>query len=173
VSFTENAESVVPIQGFPQSSVGAPCPAVIATEHLLVLVFELEDQDLDGDDTTSVDAETDSYAERCAVIQFERPSIHKFGPPNDETFEGHRLARKGLRPYGAYEVMHSAWIQELEQLNAIHPLHNRERFLAGKRHFIITFHDSVFECVARGYSVKLASGPIKSLIAAYAAKINT
>jgi hypothetical protein len=98
------------------------------------------------------------------VVHFHRPTIHTLGPPNDETLHGHRLAKKGLQPYGAFEVINSEWIRLLEQMNSVHHRHDRERFLEGKRHFIITFHDSVFECIACGYEVEIHSGSIKELL---------
>lgn len=157
-------EKVVPLEGFPQSSIGAPCPAVIATEHSLTLIFFVEELDPDWDGTSVRVVGLDSSDEIGAVVQFERPSIHTLGPPNDEAFGGHRLAKKGLKPYGAFEVINSEWIQLLEKMNSVHHRHDRERFLKGKRHFIITFHDSVFECIAQNYDVNLMPGSVKNLL---------
>ncbi len=167
-----NSEKVVPLEDFPQSSIGAPCPAVIATEHSLILTFLLDDQDPEWDGTTVRVVGIDSSGEQCAVIHFERPTIHSLGPPNDEAFGGHHLAKKGLQPYGAFEVIHSEWIQQLEKMNSVHHRHDRKRFLEGKRHFIITFHDCIFECVARGYRIELTRGSIKQLLVAHAGNIN-
>lgn len=165
-----HSEKVVSLEGFPQSSIGAPCPAVIATEHSLALIFFVEEQDPAWDGTSVRVVGLETSGEIGAVIQFERPSIHTLGPPNDEAFGGHRLAKKGLEPYGAFEVINSEWIQLLEKMNSVHHRHNRERFLEGKRHFIITFHDSVFECVACSYGVKLMPGSVKDLLVSQAEK---
>ena len=164
-------KKVIFLEGFPQSSVGAPCPALIATEQSLVLIFFLEDEDPNRDGETVRGVSIDSPEEQCAAIYFDRPSIHSLGPPNDEAFGGHRLAKVGLHPYGAFEVINSEWTQLLEKMNSIHPRHDRELFLEGKRHFIITFHDSVFECVAHGYRVELMPGSIKDLLVSYAKEI--
>jgi hypothetical protein len=166
------SEKVVPLEDYPQSSIGAPCPAVIATAHSLILIFFLDDQDPERDGKKVRVVGIDSPEERCAVVHFQRPNIHSLGPPNDEAFGGHRLAKKGLQPYGAFEVINSEWIQLLEKMNSVHHLHDRKRYLEGKRHFIITFHDSVFECVARGYKVELMSGSIKELLVAHAGKVD-
>jgi hypothetical protein len=106
-----SSEKVVPLADFPQSSIGAPCPAVIATEHSLILIFFLEDRYPDWDGTTVRMVSIDSTEEQCAVIHFDGPSVHTLGPPNDEALSGHRLVKKGLQPYGAFEVIHSEWIQ--------------------------------------------------------------
>jgi hypothetical protein len=166
------SEKVVALEGFPQSSIGAPCPAVIATEHSLMLIFFLDDQDPEWNGTTVRVVGIDSTEEQCAVVHFLRPSIHSLGPPNDEAFGGHRLAKKGLEPYGAFEVLNSEWIQLLEKMNSVHHRHDRARYLEGKRHFIITFHDSVFECVARGYRVEQMSGSIRELLVALAGSVD-
>jgi hypothetical protein len=114
----------------------------------------------------------ESSKEPAAVISFDRPSIHTFGPPNDEAFSGHRLASKGLRPYGAFEILNSQWIRQLEKVNSVHPRHDPIRYMEGKRHFILTFHDSTFECVARSYSIAYARASIKELLAKHVGAIN-
>src|SRR5262245_63708733 len=67
--------------------------------------------------------------------------------PNDEAFAGHPLANRGLMPYGAFVIESSSWIRRLEQMNSAHPCHKPERFWA-RKHYVLTFHDSTFECVA-------------------------
>jgi len=163
------AEKVAPLEGFPQSSVGAPCPAIVATEHSLVVIFYVEEAEPTWDGTGVRMVGMDSSEELAATVTFERPSVHTFGPPNDEAFAGHRLASKGLQPYGAFEVQHSQWIQQLERMNSVHPRHDAKRYVQGKRHFILTFHDKTLECVAHGYSVALARASIKTLLAEHAA----
>ena len=39
----DDKDIVVPLQGVPQSSVGAPRPIVIADEYVVVLAYDLED----------------------------------------------------------------------------------------------------------------------------------
>ena len=79
--------------------------------------------------------------------------------PNDEAFAGHPLSSRGLRPYGAFEVHDSSWIHQLEHMNSVHPYHRRERYLQ-LRHFILSFHDSTFECVAPRYEITRHEGPL-------------
>jgi hypothetical protein len=85
------------------------------------------------------------------------------GGLNDEAFAGHPLYRRGLEdlPYGAGEVVGSAWVRELDAANAHGYLGGRanppadvvERVSppSGLRHFILEFHDSSFECIATGF----------------------
>lgn len=167
-----SAEKVVALEGFPQSSVGAPCPAIVATEHSLAVLFYVEEPDPNWDGTYVRMLGVESSGEPSAVVTFERPSIHTFGPPNDEAFAGHRLASKGLRPYGAFEILNSQWIRQLEKMNSVHPRHDPKMYMEGKRHFILTFHDTTFECVARGYSIELARASIKELLAKHVEAVN-
>lgn len=160
-----NSEKVVTLDDFPQSEAGAPCPALIATEGDLVIAFHRATPEL-WDRPLEERIDWQVAGESCAIVRFAHTTIHTFGPPNDEAFSGHRLAKKGLEPYGAFEVLNSEWIEQLEKMNSVHPMHTREWFMKGKRHFILTFHDSVFECVARGYTVELASGTVKDLLIA-------
>ena len=83
------------------------------------------------------------------ALEFSRCSISKFGYPNDEALGGHRLYEKGLGYYGFFEVLESEWIAELRQGNEV--VFPDFRAFPEGRHFIITFHDSTFECIASGF----------------------
>jgi len=45
------------------------------------------------------------------------------------------------------------------EMNRVHPHHSDEAFKE-YRHFIFYFHDTVFECVAKSYSLKIGEGSI-------------
>ena len=168
----KSPEQVITLEGFPQSSPGAPCPALFATEHSLAVVFHLYTPNPNWDGTSVRVIDVNSESEPIAVVTFDHPSIHTFGPPNDEAFSGHPLASKGLKPYGAFEVIHSRWIHQLEKMNSVHPCHNREKFLAGKRHFILTFHDSTFECIAHNYKIDYPKCTISQAIQSHVNTVN-
>ena len=102
--------------------------------------------------------------EPAAIVRFTLPRASSFGPPNDEAFAGHPLAARGLEPYGAFEVKQPSWIRALERMNAVHANHEPEHF-ARFRHFVFTFHDTTFECVATGYACEIATGPLTALVA--------
>ena len=166
----DDRDSVEVLAGFPQSSVGAPAPVVIASEHALFVAFYLERRDPNWDGTTCKVVTPDTSDEPVAVVRFSRAKVHYFGPPNDEAFSGHPLSERGLRPYGAFEVLSSSWIRALERMNSVHPYHRPEHF-AECRHFILTFHDSIFECVAHSFSVENSSGSLRSVAAGLAASL--
>lgn len=91
----------------------------------------------------------DSYG---AFVQFKNCLITKFGYPNDEALSGHPLFEAGLSCYGIFEVFNSPWIEDVR-------IQNRKSFpdfeFKGLRHFIFTFHDSTFECLAEDFVVEL------------------
>jgi hypothetical protein len=143
----------------PQSSVGAPCPLLIASEHSLALAYYVEESRLTAAwsaATIEPEAAGDSD-DLCAVVRFNRPYAHMFGPPNDEAFSGHPLAARGLSPYAVFEIEGSSWLQILVRMNSVHPYHRDASFSAYK-HFVFAFHDSTFECIAESFSVSLARG---------------
>jgi hypothetical protein len=143
-------DEVRPLPDVPQCDVGAPCPVVFGDEGLaIVAYFARRPRSRDTDDT--------------AFVHFRRCYAQTFGPPNDEAFDGHPLAARGLEPYGAFKVMNSSWLRGVEQMNAVHPDHRPELFRR-YHHYILSFHDSTFECLAHGYEVSVVEGPLPSLL---------
>jgi hypothetical protein len=88
----------------------------------------------------------DSPEEEVVVLRFGAVAALMLGSPNDEALDGHPLAARGLTAYGAFRVEQSSWVRRLEQMNRVHPQHSPESFLR-LQHFVLTFHDSTFECV--------------------------
>jgi hypothetical protein len=149
----------------PQSSVGAPCPAVMSGEHFVHLAYYLQETPAGWDGTFVRVVGEFSEDEPCALVRFLRPAAHMFGPPNDEAFAGHPLASRGLKPYAVFEVNHSSWIRTLERMNSVHPRHRPERYAAYK-HFVFAFHDRVFECVAEDFQVSVQRGSVAGMLRA-------
>jgi hypothetical protein len=102
--------------------------------------------------------------EPIAIIPF-RAAAHMFGLPNDEAFEGHPLASRGLEPYGAFRIEHSSWIRKLEKMNRVHYRHAPAAY-SDLQHLVFAFHDSTFECICDGdgLDVRTAQGIIYSVI---------
>jgi hypothetical protein len=90
------------------------------------------------------------------IVEFDLCSTTQFGYPNDEARRGHPLYERGLVGYGVYEVCNSSWVKlETEQNRVAFP--NTPD--STQRHFIFTFHDSTFECIARGLRASLSTKP--------------
>jgi hypothetical protein len=92
-----------------------------------------------------------SHGGRRAVVIFHNCHATYLGVPNDEALSGHRLAAYGLQAYAFQEVFNSNWIAEMELRNRVHPRHIPSMF-EGLCHYIISFHDETFECVARSFT---------------------
>lgn len=160
----DHRDRVIGLKDLPQCSVGAPCPVVLASEHRLTLAYLVEDVPDDWDGSSARVVGPDSHDEPAAVVTFSMVKASMFGPPNDEAFGGHPLAARGLEPYGAFEVLDSSWLRRLEIMNRVHPSH-QAGFFGGFRHFVLSFHDSTFECIARGYAFEITQGPLTAVIA--------
>jgi hypothetical protein len=136
------------ITTLPQCNVGSPSPQIFAHEHGLLLAYLIRSKP----PFWGPEAEPDTYA----LIRFGMIQAHYFGPPNDEAISGHPLYKKGLSSYSCYQVINSPWIRIMEQRNSVHPSHRPEGY-NGLIHYIFTFHDSTFECIARSLSVQILS----------------
>lgn len=92
---------------------------------------------------------------KTGVVEVSACWVSQFGYPNDEALSGHPLYGRGLGFYGIYEVLDSSWVARLDA-------QNRVAFPdfappPPKRHFIITFHDETFECLADDLTARIAS----------------
>src|SRR3954452_623284 len=92
----DSKDTVVEISDVPQSSVGAPSPMILASEHHLHLAYYLEDGPPDCDGTTVQVVGGNTTGEPVGLVEFKHAIAHMFGPPNDEAFSGHPLASRGL-----------------------------------------------------------------------------
>ncbi len=147
----------------PQSSIGAPLPVVLADERDVLVVYLLENRDPDWDGTTVrvVDTASDGVV---AIAHFSGVWATQFGAPNDEALDGHPLFACGLRSYGAFTVEPSSWKAELAARNAVHPYHD-PRYFRTLTHYVLTFHDSMFECLARTVEFEVLAGSISDVVA--------
>jgi hypothetical protein len=165
--YTVSTDRPRELSSLPQSSIGAPCPMLTADEHSLRIAFYVEEGRLSPQwVNVSVRPESPNDSDSlCAVVSFSLVYAHIFGPPNDEAFSGHPLASRGLEPYAAFEVEQSSWLRALERMNSVHPYHRPEQF-AQYKHFILSFHDSTFECIAASFEVALCRGSVARVLLA-------
>ena len=111
---------------------------VVADEHGVVLSYWM--------------SEGESDEERPAFVRLLSPLMHMFGPPNDEALQGHPLWSRGLDYYGVFRVDQSSLVRGA--MNRVHPRHTGSLF-EGHNHYIFTFHDSTFECVAKSMKFEI------------------
>ena len=127
---------------------GAPLPLVFADEHRVQLIFlKLVESD--------VIPENDLKTVDIYVLTFNRCLKHCFGFPSDEALYGHPYHSLGMESYAFYELENSDWLAELEKIEKkAFPDYDVTKHWTIYKHYIITFHDSMFECIAKDYSIE-------------------
>jgi hypothetical protein len=163
-------DEVWPIERFPWPDAGAPCPLVLANEQSVWLAYYVDKRDSLFEEKFSkiwTDSDELCIEESVAIIHFKSPRIHVFGDPSEEAIDGHPLRELGLERCSVAEVLNSSWILELDRIDSLtHPEWATQRRLQ-QRHFIFTFHDSTFECVAQDLSFSIRHGePLQQLMEA-------
>lgn len=115
-----------------------------------------------------IDGNLDQTAdEEIIVIKFHRSIKHTFGSPSNETIHAHPCYKLGLTPNAFYEVKNSYMLKEAETIQKSHPRFDQNDFNKF-RHFILTFHDKTFECVAEDFQLLDKTETQFQLIAAIA-----
>jgi hypothetical protein len=105
----------------PAPDVENPLPIVLAKDGAVVLSY------------MSFVARKDAHI----IVSFHVAFAHRLGPPDRRGLVSHPLAGRGLKADGAFEVKDSSWV--------------RGSFGGKGRHYVFTFREAVFECVAEGY----------------------
>ena len=157
----DERDRVVELTDVPQPSVGAPMPLVLADEHRVIVAYYVLEKEF-WQDPGTLSTEQGSFRELSAVVRFRGCIAHMFGPPNDEAFEGHPLARRGLHPYGIFRIEDSSWIRKLERMNSVHLQHKPEKFWK-RQHLLFSFHDSTFECVCESFDITGTRGSVSDV----------
>ncbi len=159
----DDLDRVVVVDTLPRSSIGAPRPVVLSDEQTTVVAYYAQETPPDRDGTSAHTVELGGADEPVVLVQLSRCYATIFGPPNDESFDGHPLAARGLDPYGAFLVESSSWIRQLARMNSVHPDHVDSAFEA-YRHLVLSFHDSTFEAVCMDFGVTHARGSIARIM---------
>lgn len=162
--------NLIEIENWPKSSAGAPLPHILSSERNLYVLYYMQNTPENWDGKSVRMISTNTAGEPIGVISFTPYSAYKFGPPNDEVIHGHPLYKSGLKPYSFFEVPQSEWISGLEKMNSVHPHHKKERFQELK-HYILTFHDSTLECLAKSYQTEILQGSMAEIYKQYADKL--
>jgi hypothetical protein len=123
----------------------APTPVLFADEHSAVLVYRAA-------------VEVGSLP---AIVGFPGCRATRFGYPDGDGLPGHPLYAAGLGYHGVFEVMASSW---LDAIRAASPERDRPT-PAGRRHFVVTFDDTVFECLADDLQGQFSYDPLVEALA--------
>lgn len=127
--------------------VGSPVPKIFASGHHLKLFYFANPERGIVDDIV----ERDPISDRgIGIINFSSCLLFKFGTPNDEILEGHPYFELGLGFYDLFEIQESDWLNQVKEIGKVHQGFT-ETMYEKYRHFVITFHDNTFECLAKKY----------------------
>jgi hypothetical protein len=137
----DERDRVVELTDIPKAVADVPSPIVLADENGVVLSYVIE--------------HGESGPNNVCFVRFYLVWTHLLGTPNDETLHGHPLWKRGLGFYGAFRVDDSSLVRRLVATNSVHKRHD-DSMLDDLKHYIFTFHDSTFECVARSYETAIA-----------------
>jgi len=138
----------------PTWNIGAPMPQVFSTGYKTFLIYLVNEPNPNWDGTSiSVIDNTSATIYPLALVEFIHPHTHRFGTVNDEAGSGHSLYKKGLEFYSAHIVENSNWIRELKNIHKVHPYFNESSWV-DRKHFLLFFHDEMFEIVANDYKIE-------------------
>lgn len=164
-------EYAVPLDFPVEWDIGAPLPHLLINDYRALLSFYVREPDpnWDGSYVTLKDP-SDGSVESLALVEFTSCRSARLGAPNDEVFEGHPLAGKGLDEYSAQLVKNSRWIQELQAINSVHRMYNPDAW-RDLNHYVLWFHDSTFECIAKSFTVHIYRGNMVDMLNRMAQRI--
>lgn len=126
--------------GFFNIDYGAPLPIIISSDNDLYISFYVDDS-----------SETE-FKEKRLVMKFNLCLKYTFGMPGNETIYGHSYSKLGLESGAFYELKNSDLIEQLKEIDKIHSYYNHDKWKMYK-HYILTFHDNMFECVAIDFEI--------------------
>jgi hypothetical protein len=133
---------------------GATLPFVLASDLKTILVYRVAEPTPGWDGSTArMIGPSSEDEEPIAVAEFHGCYAHRFGGPNDEVLAGHPLYGRGLQAYGAHRVLNSPWIAQERRTNSVHRGF-RDDAWDGLTHYLLLFHDNLFECIARGHRME-------------------
>ncbi|MFM0339000.1 hypothetical protein [Paraburkholderia fungorum] len=134
----QQEDQVVLLDAVPHPAVDAAEPFIVASDRRVILSYPIAECDFER--FGPFDPDDDPF---CAVL-FPDAVFHRLGPPGGDDLDIHPLALQGLNAYSVHEVINSSLAAEISGFVSSVP---------AQRHFIITFQDSTFECVASDYTV--------------------
>jgi len=147
-----------------QWDTGAPLPHIVSDSSRTVVFCRASEPDPNWDGTYVTSVSPGDTAEATFVeLTFTRCASIRFGSPNDEALSGHPLWGRGLEFYQAHLVRNSTWLDEQIAINSAHDRHN-EATWRELNHYLIGFHDEMFEALAADVDARLVRGTLRGLL---------
>ena len=169
--FTKTQEYAKLIDWTPMWDSGASMPQVFSNGHKTYLTYLIDESDstIDASMIQMIDNTSDDLYS-LAFIEFNGQTF-RFGIANDEVFSGLPFYNKGLKPYCAHVIENSIWISDIINIHKVHPYFDSNKWIDLK-HYVLLFHDEIFEIIARDYKVSVYKTTFKDLAIMIAEKMN-
>ena len=128
---------------------GAPSPIILSNDSELFIAFYA---DIERPFGLPQKCNT-IYDTGIFALKFKVYLKYLFGLPGEETIQGHPYSKLGMKSYSFYELKNSDLIKSLQEIEQVHPQYNEDKWKMYK-HYILTFHDNMFECIAQDFEVR-------------------
>lgn len=139
------------IKGIFEMDCGSPSPIIISNDNELIIAFYA---DKESSLSLSIPTERNMVHDTgIFALKFKRYLKYKFGLPGNETIQWHPYTKLGMKSFSFYELKDSNFIRELEDIEKKHPYYNSQKWNLYK-HYILTFHDNMFECIAQDFEIR-------------------
>lgn len=140
---------LIEIKGLFEMDFGAPSPTILSNDNELFIIFYA-----DKESESPIPQERNIvYDSGIIILKFKGSLKYTFGLPGDETIHGHPYSKLGMKSYSFYELRNSDLIKSLQEIEKVHPYYNPDKWKIYK-HYILTFHDNMFECIARDFEIR-------------------
>ena len=140
---------LVEIKGLFEMDFGSPSPTILSNDSELFIAFYVDRQNL----STIPQERNTIYDTGVFALKFKVYLKYTFGLPGEETIQGHPYSKLGMKSYSFYELKNSDLIKSLQDIEKVHPQYNPTKWEM-YRHYILTFHDNMFECIAQDFEIR-------------------
>lgn len=140
---------LIEIKGLFEMDYGSPSPTIISSDNELFIAFYA-----DRESISLLPQERNTIQDSgIFALKFKAYLKYTFGLPDNETIHGHPYSKLGMESFSFYELKNSNLIKELQEIQKVHEYYNPLKWETYK-HYILTFHDNMFECIAQDFEVR-------------------
>ena len=146
---------------------GSPSPIILSNDNELFIAFYA-----DKESTSAIPQERNTIIDVGIVALKFKPYLkYALGLPGSETIHGHPYSKLGMKSYSFYELKNSDLIKSLQNIEKVHEYYDPEKW-ENYKHYILTFHDNMFECIAREFELREESTSLYNRAATMLNKIS-
>jgi len=140
---------LIEIKGLFEMDYGSPSPIIISNDNELFIAFYGDKERL----TNQPHERNIIYDTGIFALKFKAYLKYTFGLPGNETIKRHPYSKLGMKSSSFYELQNSNLIKELQEIEKGHPYYEPNKWNSYK-HYILTFHDNIFECIAQDFEIR-------------------